>query len=71
MNLIIDKKENETNVKKRKDSFSEIINHKSNFNVLPCEGIYKLSSETDNITYSFCDSDYWNCPNKKCIMHLV
>ncbi|MDH5717684.1 MAG: hypothetical protein OEZ22_08595 [Spirochaetia bacterium] len=52
-------------------SFLNKINQHADFSILPCEGIYKLSSTNDGVTYSYCDSDYWHCPNKKCIMQLV
>ncbi len=41
-----------------------------NWDVLPCEGVYKLSKD-EPITYSHCKAPYWQCPNKNCIMNLV
>ncbi|RME92454.1 MAG: hypothetical protein D6767_03195 [Candidatus Hydrogenedentota bacterium] len=46
-------------------------NQDNRWDVLPCKGIFKLTSARENITFSYCDSDYWNCPNKNCIMNLV
>ncbi len=41
------------------------------WDILPCEGVYKLSSPKDKIAYSYCQSAYWKCPVKNCIMKLV
>ena len=41
------------------------------WDTLPCEGIYKLTSEKESINFSYCNADYWNCPNKTCVMNLV
>ena len=50
---------------------SETPKTKTNWDILPCEGIFRLSSKKENITFSYCNAPYWECPNKKCIMQLV
>ena len=42
-----------------------------NWDVLPCEGIFKLTSKKENITFTYCRAAYQGCPNKSCIMQLV
>jgi len=41
------------------------------FEVLPCKGIYKLSKSNEPINFTYCQSEYWKCPNTNCIMKLV
>ena len=55
-----------------KDDYQSNLDQISNFPMnLPCEGVYKLPTNAHDINYNYCRTEYWKCPNRKCIMNLV
>ncbi len=71
MRSLMTKIENNTSKQEKLFQIKIKTKQKDNWDVLPCDGLYKVSLPLDKITYSHCKTAYWQCPIKNCLMKLI